>query len=179
MNRSVVISGCSGGGKSTLLAEMQRRGFTVVEEPGRRVIRAQFLNCGKALPWIDLKAFLHCVVDVALEDIASFGKSSDWVFFDRSLVDAIAGLRHLGVTSVLKEIDLAGFYHSRVFLTPPWSEIYVQDAERRHTLDTATAEYERLLQVYPSLGYDVTVIPKTSVMKRADFVLDQLKNCDK
>jgi predicted ATPase len=29
----VVISGCSGGGKSTLLSELQRRGHAVVEEP--------------------------------------------------------------------------------------------------------------------------------------------------
>jgi hypothetical protein len=35
MNRFVVISGCSGGGKSTLLAELARRGQAVVEEPGR------------------------------------------------------------------------------------------------------------------------------------------------
>ena len=31
MNRRVVISGCSGGGKSTLLAELKRRGFSAVE----------------------------------------------------------------------------------------------------------------------------------------------------
>jgi predicted ATPase len=37
MNRFVVISGCSGGGKSTLLAELGRRGHAVVEEPGRRI----------------------------------------------------------------------------------------------------------------------------------------------
>ncbi|WP_410012764.1 AAA family ATPase [Sodalis sp. C49] len=40
MNRLIVISGCSGGGKSTLLAELKRRGYTVVEEPGRHGIRS-------------------------------------------------------------------------------------------------------------------------------------------
>ncbi|MPT22826.1 MAG: ATPase, partial [Starkeya sp.] len=38
MDRFVVISGCSGGGKSTLLTELARRGFAVVEEPGRRIV---------------------------------------------------------------------------------------------------------------------------------------------
>jgi predicted ATPase len=33
MNRFVVISGCSGGGKFTLLAELGRRGYATVEEP--------------------------------------------------------------------------------------------------------------------------------------------------
>jgi hypothetical protein len=32
----VLITGCSGGGKSTLLAELRARGHPVVEEPGRR-----------------------------------------------------------------------------------------------------------------------------------------------
>jgi len=32
-DRFVVLSGCSGGGKSTLLAELARRGHSVVEEP--------------------------------------------------------------------------------------------------------------------------------------------------
>ena len=31
----VVISGCSGRGKSTLLSELVRRGYSVVLEPGR------------------------------------------------------------------------------------------------------------------------------------------------
>jgi len=37
----VIISGCSGGGKSTLLAELGRRGYAVVEEPGRRIVRQE------------------------------------------------------------------------------------------------------------------------------------------
>ena len=39
-NASCVISGCSGGGKSTLLMELARRGHAVVDEPGRRIVQA-------------------------------------------------------------------------------------------------------------------------------------------
>jgi predicted ATPase len=61
-----------------------------------------------------------------------------------------------------------------VFLTPPWPEIYVTDPERRHGLDRALAEYCRLLEVYPSLGYEVSILPKIGVPERADFVLSAL-----
>ena len=44
MDRFVVISGCSGGGKSTLLAESGRRGYAVVEEPGRRIVQNQAIS---------------------------------------------------------------------------------------------------------------------------------------
>jgi predicted ATPase len=65
-------------------------------------------------------------------------------------------------------------YHYRAFLAPPWPEIYVTDPERRHSLEAAVAEYRRLLDVYPSLGYEVTILPKVSVPERADFVLNTL-----
>jgi predicted ATPase len=35
-------------------------------------------------------------------------------------------------------------------------------------------EYERLLKDYPALGYEVVVLPKITVVERADFVLDLL-----
>ena len=65
-------------------------------------------------------------------------------------------------------------YHRRVFLTPPWPEIYVTDRERRHALDAALAEYSRLLEAYPSLGYEISIVPKVGVVERADFVLNTL-----
>ena len=65
-------------------------------------------------------------------------------------------------------------YHRRVFLAPPWPEIYVNDPERRHSFDAAVEEYARLLDAYPSLGYDVVVLPKAGVSERAGFVVDTL-----
>ncbi|SEI08083.1 AAA domain-containing protein [Rhizobium tibeticum] len=41
MGKFVILSGCSGGGKSTLLAELAKRGFAVAEEPGRRIVKQQ------------------------------------------------------------------------------------------------------------------------------------------
>jgi predicted ATPase len=108
---------------------------------------------------------------IALADRASAGTLNGWVFFDRGLIDAVAGLQHLTGEPVLAELCKSHRYHQRVFLTPPWPEIYVTDQERRHGLDAAIAEYSRLLEVYPSLGYEVSVLPKIAVADRADFVL--------
>jgi predicted ATPase len=96
------------------------------------------------------------------------------VFFDRGLIDAAAGLQYLTGEPVLAALGQSHRYHRRVFLTPPWPEIYVTDSERRHGLNAAVFEYQRLLDVYPSLGYEVTILPKVSVHGRADFVLHAL-----
>jgi predicted ATPase len=180
MNRLVIISGCSGGGKSTLLAELHRRGYPVVDEPGRRIVKEELDRGGTALPWIDAAAFARRAIAMALADQAAVAAAAtqSWVFFDRSLIDAAAALEHVTGEPVLKTLgegEQQHRYHQRVFLTPPWPEIYETDPERRHGLDDARAEYERLLAVYPSLGYEVVLLPTVSVVERADFVIATLE----
>jgi len=169
-----VISGCSGGGKSTLLAELRRRGHASVEEPGRRIVKQELLGNGAALPWVDAAAFARRAIALALADRVTVGSASGWVFFDRGLIDAAAALQHLTGEPVLAALGPAHRYHRQVFLAPPWPEIYAIDTERRHGFDAATAEYRRLLDVYPSLGYQVSILPRIGVALRVDFVLDRL-----
>ena len=163
MENLVVISGCSGGGKSTLLEELGRQGHPVIPEPGRRIVAEEMRREGRALPWIDLHAFAKRAITMALEDREGMRNASGWVFFDRGVVDAAAALEHASGTSVLAELGTLHRYHRRVFLTPPWPEIYLQDGERRHGLDAAIGEYERLLAAYAMLGYDTIILPKLGV----------------
>jgi predicted ATPase len=111
---------------------------------------------------------------MALADRESASEHEGWVFFDRGLVDAAAGLQHLTGDYVLEALGQSHRYHRRVFLVPPWPEIHVTDPERRHGLDAALAEYSRLLKAYPSLGYETFVLPKVGVAERADFILRTL-----
>ena len=163
MDRFIVISGCSSGGKSTLLTELGRRGYAVVEEPGRRIVRQELESDGSALPWADADAFLRRAIATSLEDRASASALPGWVFFDRGLIDAVAGLQHLTGEPALAALATSHRYHRRVFVTPPWPEIFVNDRERRHSLESAMHEYFRMLDVYPLLGYEVVVLPKVTV----------------
>ena len=171
----VVISGCSGGGKSTLLAELARRGHSVVEEPGRRIVREELENGGLAVPWEDAVEFARRAIAVALSDWASASSSGGGVFFDRSLVDAAAALQRSTGEPALERFGRSYRYYQRVFLTPPWPEIYPTDPERPQTLDFGLAEYAHLLEAYPSLGYVVSVLPKIGVTERADYVMAAIK----
>jgi predicted ATPase len=173
-DRFVVISGCSSGGKSTLLAELARRGYSVVEEPGRRIVAEALAGDGAALPWVDGAAFARRAIEISLADRAAAQALGGWVFFDRGLIDAAAGLERLTGEPALATHGHAHRYHRHVFLAPPWPEIYVQDPERRHALEEAIGEYEHLCTAYPALGYEVRVLPKASVETRAGWVLDAL-----
>ena len=71
MENFVTISGCSSGGKSTLLVELRRRGFATVDEPGRRIVAEELKRGGRALPWADAVAFLRRAIEVSLADRAA------------------------------------------------------------------------------------------------------------
>jgi predicted ATPase len=174
MDNFIIISGCSGGGKSTLLAELRRRGFSTVDEPGRRIVAEELDRGGNALPWVDAVAFCRRAVEVSLADRAIADASARWVFFDRGLIDAIAALERLTGEPVVQNLGRSHRYNKRVFLVPPWPEIYMLDQERRHDLREALAEYDRLMSVYPSLGYDIDILPKVSVVERANWILTSL-----
>ncbi|MBS9719597.1 AAA family ATPase [Tianweitania sp. BSSL-BM11] len=169
--RHVVLSGCSGGGKSTLLEELARRGFSVVAEPGRRIVEEELLGDGGALPWNDLAAFAERALDLAARDRASVAGEAGWVFFDRGLVDAGVALSHATRKPLITLLAPFARYHPQVFLTPPWPDIYRRDDGRQHGLEEAVAEYERLHDAYSKLGYEVTVLPKVNVEQRADLIL--------
>jgi predicted ATPase len=174
MERFVVISGCSGGGKSSLLAELARRGHAVVEEPGRRIVREELARNGTALPWVDGAAFARRAIALAHADRAAAGRLDGLVFFDRGLIDAAVALQHLTKEDAPGALGAAR-YHRRVFMAPPWRAIYVEDPERRHGFDAAVAEYGRLIAAYPSLGYEVLTLPKIAIAARADFVMRTLQ----
>ena len=142
MIKRVVISGCSGGGKSTLLAEFAKRGYATVAEPGRRVIADQRKSGGTALPWVDLEAFAKRALETSLYDIAEYPNPSRWVFFDRGLVDAASALAHSRGGPIEAHLDAQRHYCQKVFLTPPWPEIYAHDTDRQHGLDDAIDEYD-------------------------------------
>jgi predicted ATPase len=170
-NRFVVISGCSGGGKSTLLTELARHGYPTVEEPGRRIVKEEKLGEGLALPWVDEIAFARRTTALALADRVTANRGAGWVFFDRGLIDAAAALQHL-----TGEPALATLGQSPSLPSPsiPRAALAGNLCQRPRALPQARwgiAEYQRLLGVYPSLGYEVTVLPKVGAPERADFVL--------
>ncbi len=92
MDRFVTISGCSGGGKSTLRDALRRRGCRTVQEPGRRIVVEELPRDGTALPWVDAIAFARRAIEMALADRAMIEAGAMWVSFDRGLIDAASAL---------------------------------------------------------------------------------------
>ena len=174
--RRIVISGCSSGGKSSLLGELSARGYHTVEEPGRNIVREALETGGDALPWINPEAFVRKAVEYAHETLHAVANLDAPVFFDRSAVDALAHFERLSISAPpeLKAMGEACLYSNPVFFAPPWEALYEQDDERPLPFDIAVLEYQWLRHAYPKRGYAIIDLPKASVAARADFMLRAL-----
>lgn len=165
--RPVVLSGCSGGGKSTLIDALAARGFPTVAEPGRRIVR-------EGLSWArDPLRFARRLVEVARLDLATVGSVAGPVFFDRGLIDAAVALEHEGGPRAVETMGRQCF-DATVFMVPPWPALYRTDAERTHGFDAALDEYRRLTASYPTLGYRPIPLPHGTVDARIELILRAL-----
>ena len=175
-NQFIVLSGCSGGGKSSLLAELGRRGYAICEEAGRQVVKEQLLIGGDALPWGNLDLFLELTISRSIHHLVEAARSDAIAFFDRGIVDQVNGYRVRGLEIPKHLLGAVEHFRYRetVFVVPPWREIFANDAERRHSFEDAVAMYDPLVETYEHFGYRPVVVPKMDVAARADFVLAQL-----
>jgi len=175
-DKFVVLSGCSGGGKSSLLSALAARGHRVFAEPGRQVIREQNCIGGDATPEQDVLKFLDFTISRTMHHMISAASTHAVAFFDRSIVDQVGGFERMGMeipTHLQRAVELFR-YHRRVFITPPWPEIFRNDTERRHSFEDAVANYESQMKTYERFGYELVFVPKLAVEDRADFVLTML-----
>ena len=170
MQRLVILTGCSSGGKSSLLLELATRSHTIVPEAGRRIVTEALQQGHANLPWANPEAFARRAIDVSRNDIAAQGTATGFIFFDRGLIDALAALEHVTGAVDFTDYPELAMFDPLVFIAPPWPEIYVQDSERQHGIAEAIEEYERLRAIYPRLGFKLVELPKVSIFERADFV---------
>ncbi len=166
--RRVVLTGCSGGGKSSLLAELGARGYATVKEPGRRVIASERASRGNGFPWENANRFADLAFWMAVGDHGTAEK--DPTFFDRSALDQAAWYARVG-RYLPGELPV---YDRDVFVAPPWRENFETDEDRQHGFEAALAEYGDLMQRLPEWGYRCHMLPKVAVSDRADWVLTAL-----
>lgn len=171
-----VISGCSCGGKTSLINALGSRGYNIAHEPGRDVVRQELDSGGNALPWRDPAAFAMKCIALSVERYAVATRLNQPVFLDRSLVDAICALEFCAPSLAEPYMGMIDEYRyaSTVFMAAPWSEIFTTDAERRNTFEDAVAEYDRLVEIYALAGYSIQTLPQISVRERIAFVLTHM-----
>jgi len=113
--RHVIVTGGLGAGKTTLLAELAARGYATVEESARAIIRERLARGASRRP--DALAFAQEIFCRDIEKYLHQPCTSQWVFFDRGLVDALGMLHE---ASPLPSIELEPLLASYRSMPPCW-----------------------------------------------------------
>ncbi|HAT9314910.1 TPA: AAA family ATPase [Legionella pneumophila subsp. pneumophila] len=172
MNQRYILTGPPGSGKTTILTELSKRGFPIMEEPARRVIEQQRLIDGDGVYDKNPFLFKELMLSKMLNDYESAPKY-DLVFFDRGLPDLIAYSKCFNL-DIGKELQASRthLYNPTVFFAPAWEQIYTNDTERRLTFDAAKVFERDLRQAYVELEYQLIDIPLLPVSERVSFILN-------
>lgn len=174
-SKRIILTGGPGTGKTSIISHLKEEGHSCFEEISREIIRDELEKGSNVLPWSDLNAFTHKVLEGRVTDYKA--AKDPLCFYDRSVYDAIAYL-HLDGVEVLPEWDSLGrelAYYPTVFITPPWKEIFHQDNERKESYQQLVELHEVLIKTYQSYGYELLEVPKLSIADRAHYILNHLE----
>jgi predicted ATPase len=173
-DRFFVLSGGPGAGKTTLIEALRANGLATIQEAGRGVIRAEMQAGGSALPWVDPVQFAERMFEWELRSYREAGRREGAVFFDRGLPDTLGYLRLEGLKAPpwMEEEVRRLRYNARVFIAPPWKEIFGRDEERRQSWQISVRTYDVMVKTYTGLGYALVELPRASVAERMAFVLN-------
>lgn len=170
-----IITGAPSTGKSSVIEELARRGYTCHEEIAREVIRENLDNKVDVFPWNQMRAFSDQVFGRMVDLVASFQKEKI-CFLDRSIVDLIGYMKFANApvpSKYMQEAMQVG-YSPKVFFMPMWNDIYSMDEERKESINEAQLIGDALFDAYQELGFELIEVPRVSISNRADFILE---NC--
>jgi len=169
-----IITGGPGGRKTSLLENLATHGYNFVPETARQIIK-QRLAKGLA-PRPDPGTFAQQIFDQDWKNFVSNSDLSSLLFFDRSFMDSACMLLDSDSKSYdnIRNTHLTNRYNNKVFITPPWKQIYRTDDERDQSFEQSIEVYQRLAKWYKEHDYDVIVLPKDTIENRTKFILKQL-----
>lgn len=167
-----IVTGGPGSGKTSLIEALALEGLWHTPEAGRSIIQDQVAIGGNALPWIDRQAFAELMLTWDLRSYREASRRAGPVLCDRGIPDVLGYLALCGLDAPAHICRAAEIfrYNRTVFIAPHWPEIFIQDAERKQSMQEARVTHQVMTETYAALGYDLVPLPLASVSERVSFV---------
>lgn len=182
--KRIVITGGPGTGKTSVIKNLEDRGYFCYHE----VIRSLTLEAKKngdpdtfisnPLAFVDDPYLFNQRILEArmIHFINAQQVDREVIFYDRGIPDVLAYMRYFGQKY---NDDFARICHEhrydRVIVLPPWEEIYTTDEERFETFQEAKDIHGFLEDTYARFNYNSLVVPIGTIEERTTFILNLLE----
>ncbi len=185
MQQKIVITGAPGTGKTSIINKLEEDRFFCYHEIIRDFTFEAKQNSDadtfKSNPLTFVKdpfEFNTKILNGRIDQyLASHKNENNLVFFDRAIPDVLAYM------DFFKQEYTAPFtkaceehVYTKIFILPPWEEIYISDNERLESFEEAKQIHYHLEDTYRRYNYDIEMVPFGKVEDRVAFVLNSIKN---
>jgi predicted ATPase len=150
MNQKIILLiGGPSSGKTTLINHLEAEGYICYPEISREIT----LNArNEGVDHLFLEnpmLFSERLLEGRIKQYENATTEGKHVFIDRGIPDVLAYMDFIGNTYPDAFIAACETYkYDKVFLLPPWEEIYVSDAERYESYEEATKSHDYLVATY-------------------------------
>nr|WP_297308439.1 ATP-binding protein [uncultured Flavobacterium sp.] len=172
----ILLIGGPGSGKTTIIDGLSERGYICYPEISREVTLEAKRKGIDQLFLTEPLLFSQMLLDGRIKQYKNaLNETADLVFIDRGIPDVLAYMHFIG-DKYPKEFHEACKAHiyTKIFILPPWEEIFESDNERYENYEQAKQIHEHLIETYQSYGYSLNEVPKADLNTRIEYILSKL-----
>tara|TARA_B100000497_G_scaffold125670_1_gene162618 strand:+ start:1172 stop:1714 length:543 start_codon:yes stop_codon:yes gene_type:complete len=170
--RRIVLTGAPGTGKSSTVNALANLGYSIMPEVSREYWDQTGYGSGGTDPWRNLISFSKAIWKLRVNQYIEAKNLSGAIFYDRSVIDVLAYI-DAGNKDINEAMNAKLYpYDKKVFIFPPWEDIYSQDDGRWEPFSTCQLVHDSVMKTYTSLGYNMIEVPRCSIEDRAKFIID-------
>lgn len=183
MTQRIVITGGPGTGKTVLVRELEKRGYSCFHEIIREMTEAAKKDedperhLVNPLSFVrDPLSFNRRILNGRIDQFRDAVHFQDpFVFYDRGIPDVLAYMDYFKqVYDGEFSEPCRNLRYDHVFLLPPWREIYTRDDERMESFEQACEIHQCLEKTYMQFGYRIHSLEVGTVEYRIGKLLDSL-----
>lgn len=177
MNKEIIVLiGGPGTGKSSIIERLKEKGFCCYPEISRQVTMQAQEEGIEQLFLENPLLFSELLLEGRKKQYQNaLNEPEKIIFIDRGIPDVLAYMNYIGDQyPVSFDKACKDHLYSKIFILPPWEEIFVSDQERYENFEQSKEIDNHLVDTYKKYGYELIEVPKDTVDNRILFILDQI-----
>lgn len=172
----VVIIGGPGTGKTTIIDGLLANGYCCYPEISREVTLQAKKEGIEQLFLENPLLFSELLLEGRKKQLTNaLNEPHNIVFLDRGIPDVLAYMHYIGDSyPAFFDATCRENKYTKIFILPPWEDIYIADNERYENYEQAKLIYNHLVETYQKYGYNLIEVPKDTVDNRILFILGEI-----